>query len=67
MHTLYHLKNFEDIREENEKIFKLRDIYNQDMDTYIKYYDSDQWSDEHEKDFDDDGHTEMQTFTKKDF
>ena len=41
MHTLCHLKNFDDLRIENEKIFRLRDIYNQDMDLYIKYYDSD--------------------------
>lgn len=37
------------------------------MENYIRYYDSDQWTEEQEKDFDDDGHTEMQTFTKKDF
>jgi hypothetical protein len=37
------------------------------MGAYIKYYDSDLWSEEEEKDFDDDGVTEMQTLTKKDF
>jgi hypothetical protein len=28
MHTHCHLKGFDDLREENEKIFRLRDIYN---------------------------------------
>jgi hypothetical protein len=37
------------------------------MDLYIKYYDSDQWSEEEYKDFDCDGLTELHTFTKKDF
>jgi hypothetical protein len=55
------------LSEENEKIYQLRHIYNQDMEAYIQYYDSDEWSEEQEKDFDDDGVTEMQTFNKKDF
>jgi hypothetical protein len=67
MHTLNHLKNFEDLRIENEKIFRLRYVYNHDMNAYINYYDSDQWSEEQEveKDFDIDGHTEIHTFTNK--
>jgi hypothetical protein len=28
MHTLLHLKNFENLSEENEKIYQLRHIYN---------------------------------------
>jgi CTD small phosphatase-like protein 2 len=44
MHTLYHLKGFDDLGMENEKIFKLKDIYNQDMNAYIRYYDSDYWT-----------------------
>lgn len=62
MQTLHHLKGFENLPFENEKIFKLREIYNQDMDVYIRYYDSDQWSEDQIKDFDDDGHTEIQTY-----
>ena len=63
MHTLHHLKDFDDLSAENENIFKLRWIFDQDMDQFIKHYDSDQWSDEQYKDFDDDGHTELHTFT----
>lgn len=61
METLSHLKGFSNLRAECERTFRLREIYNQDMALFIQYYDSDGWSDETDKDFDDDGRTEHLT------
>lgn len=44
--TLNHLKNFDNLRVECEKTFRLREIYKQDMDLFINYYNDDYWSED---------------------
>ena len=63
--TLKHLKNFTNLRQECERTFRLREIFNQDMALFIHYYDSEGWSDDADKDFDDDGRTEHRTISYK--
>jgi hypothetical protein len=60
------LAKFENLRAENEKNYKLKEIFNYNMENYIQYYESDEWSEEEDKDFDDDGITEHLTAKKID-
>jgi hypothetical protein len=66
MKYLQHLSNFENLRAENENNYKLKEIFNYNMENYIQYYESDEWSEEEDKDFDDDGITENMTVKKTD-
>lgn len=57
------MKNYTNIREENEKVFQLKQIYNSKIEDYIEwYFDEDQSSDETFKDFDYDGITDNQSY-----
>jgi hypothetical protein len=58
MKYLYYLKDFKNLKEENEKTYNLKKIFDSNIETYIKYYNSDEWSEEWHQDFDDDGITE---------
>ena len=60
------MANFENLPAENEKNYKLKEIFNYNMENYIQYYQSDEWSEEEDIDFDDDGITEHLTAKKVD-
>ena len=66
MKYLQQLGNSTNLRLENEKTYKLKEIFKYNMEDYIQYYESDEWSDEEDKDFDDDGVTEHMTAQKLD-
>ena len=67
MKYLQQLGNSTNLRLENEKTYKLKEIFKYNMEDYIQYYESDEWSsDEEDKDFDDDGVTEHMTAQKHD-
>ncbi len=46
MKYLYYLKDFKNLKEENEKTYNLKKIFDSNIETYIKYYNSDEWSEE---------------------
>jgi CTD small phosphatase-like protein 2 len=45
MKYLYYLKDFKNLKEENEKTYNLKKIFDSNIETYIKYYDecSEEW------------------------
>mmetsp|Transcript_10061 Transcript_10061/g.15370 ORF Transcript_10061/g.15370 Transcript_10061/m.15370 type:complete len:91 (+) Transcript_10061:5826-6098(+) len=53
------LKGCSNMRERNEQQNQLLSIFNSNIEDFIQYYDSDEWSDEESEhiDFDDDGIT----------
>lgn len=57
---LDYIKDFQNLRVENEKVYNLLDLYNSQIDEWINHYNSDYYSesdDSEEGDFDDDGVT----------
>jgi len=56
---LDYIKDFEDLRAENEKMYELRQIFNTKIDSYVEWYYSDNITsiDDEDQDFNDDGLT----------
>ncbi len=46
MKYLFYIKDFKNLMEENEKTYNLKKIFNSNIETFIKYYNSDEWSEE---------------------
>jgi hypothetical protein len=64
---LDHLKDFTNLREANEKQHRLHEIFRSDIQDYINFYDSDEWSDNYDSDFefDEDGLTPLRKIADK--